>query len=131
MKYIIKESKLNNFITEYIDSIYSEEINWVYGSDFDDDGFEDPDIENEERLIFYTGDWEGEYDSNVLFNYITKEFYADEPSRKPFRDSAPILLIVDDKYDTLNSMFGDYWKEPMKQWFENKFHLPVKTITND
>jgi hypothetical protein len=28
-------------------------------------------------------------------------------------------------------MFGNYWKEPMKEWFENKFHLPVTTVTDD
>jgi hypothetical protein len=130
MKYIIKESKLNNFITEYIDGLYDvDDIDWDYGRGADDDGFEDRDIENEDFLFFYTGDWEGEDGDNVIFNYFSKEYYSNDSS--PFKDNAPILAIKDGDYDRFNTMFNDFWKEPMKQWFEKNFNLPVNTISND
>jgi hypothetical protein len=35
------------------------------------------------------------------------------------------------EYDELTEMFSEYWKEPMKKWFEEKFGLPVTSVTRD
>ena len=46
-----------------------------------------------------------------------------------FRNQSPILIVSD--YGSFTNDFGGYWKKPMKQWFEDKYKLPVKTIVAD
>ena len=118
MKVLITESKIFNAIYQYLDSyLKPNEINWVYG----------PDEDNEEFLIFYKGGtWAGEDYSDIVFNYFTVDYYDDESS---FRNRAPILEVMGEYGEYLDNMFDVYWEEPMKKWFENKFNLPVKSVT--
>jgi hypothetical protein len=128
MKVLIKENKLFDSIYKYIDeSFEQDEIDWVYGIDYDPEGNED--IEDENFLIFYKGDWEGEEDSDIIFYYLDVEYYSDEPSSKPFKDEAPILDVTGEYSEHLDTMFGDHWKEPMKKWFQDNFNLPVNTVS--
>jgi hypothetical protein len=129
MKVIITEGKLFDTIYEYIEeSFEQDEIDWVYGPNEEgDDWQENP--ENENLLIFFKGDWYGEEDSDVIFYYLEVEYFNDEPSAKPFRDKAPILDVTGEYCENLDTMFGNYWKDPMKKWFQDKFNLPVKTVT--
>ena len=93
MKVLIKENRLFNTIYKYIDGmIDTDDIHWTYGTSMEEwgDNFED-----ENYLIFYTGDWEGEEDSDNIFYYFTKDYYNEEPSNKPFRDSAPFLVVLE------------------------------------
>jgi len=131
MKVIITESKLFNTIYDHIDETNDRnDIDWVYGNGVDDDGFEDIDNDDENFLIFFKGDWYGEDDSNIIFNYFTPDYYGDgSPSSKSHRDKAPILEVMGEYAEHLNSMFGNHWDEPMKKWFQDKFNLPVKTVT--
>ena len=127
MKVIITENKLFDSIYSYIDGDFNkDDIHWTYGISMEEwgDNFED-----ENYLIFYNGDWEGEEDSDVIFYYLDVEYYSDEPSSKPFKDEAPILNVTGEYSEHLDSMFGNYWKEPMKKWFQDNFNLPVKTVT--
>ena len=130
MKILIKENRLFNTIYKYIDGmIDTDDINRTYGRDEDEDGYYGADMENENFLIFYKGDWNDEDDSDVIFYYFTKDYYDEEPSGKPrFKDSAPILDVLEEYGKELDSLFGKYWREPMKKWFEDNFKLPVKTI---
>jgi hypothetical protein len=129
MKVIITEGRLFDTIYEYIDeSFEQDEIGWVYGSNEEgDDWQENP--ENENLLIFFKGDWYGEEDSDVIFYYLEVEYFNDDPSAKPFREKAPILDVTGEYCEHLDTMFGNYWKDPMKKWFQDKFNLPVKTVT--
>jgi hypothetical protein len=130
MKVIITEGKLFDTIYEYIDeSFEQDEIDWVYGRDEGEDGYNGADMENENFLIFYKGDWEGEDFTDNVFYYLDVEYYSDEPSSKPFKDDAPILDVTGKYSEHLDTMFGNYWKDPMKKWFQDKFNLPVKTVT--
>ena len=127
MKVIITENKLFDSIYSYIDGDFNkDDIHWTYGISIEEwgDNFED-----ENYLIFYNGDWEGEEDSDVIFYYLDVEYYSDEPSSKPFKDEAPILNVTGEYSEHLDSMFGNYWKEPMKKWFQDNFNLPVKTLS--
>lgn len=126
MKYIITESKLFNAIYQYIDRSYDvDEIDFFNPKTYDED--EGIDIENPHIIEFYNKEYDGDYDENgMLFIYIVKEYYKDEPSSQPFINQTPILIV--NNYSDLDSLFGNYWKEPFKEWFENKFKLPVKTI---
>lgn len=129
MEYVIKESKLFNAIYQYIDGSYDvDKIDFFNPTTFDED--EGTDIENPHIIEFYNKEYDGDYDENgMLFVYIVKEYYKDEPSSKSFINQTPILIV--NNYETLESMFGEYWKDPFKKWFENKFELPVKTIVSD
>jgi hypothetical protein len=129
MEYVIKESKLFNAIYQYIDGSYDvDKIDFFNPTTFDED--EGTDIENPHIIEFYNKEYDGDYDENgMLFVYIVKEYYKDEPSSKSFINETPILIV--NNYETLESMFGEYWKDPFKKWFENKFELPVKTIVVD
>jgi len=118
MKYIITESKLSNYIYEYIDSyLNSNEINWEYGPDEDNE-----DEDNEEFLIFYKEENGGEEE---VFNYFKPDYYEDPGG---YKDKAPILEVLDEYGERLDNMFDIYWHEPMKKWFEDKFNLPVKSV---
>jgi hypothetical protein len=123
MKLIITENKVFDAIYKYFDKTFDpNEIDWVYDTDDDFD-------EIEHLLIFFKGDWYGEEDSDVIFHYLEEEYYSDEPSSKPFKDEAPILDVIDEYAEHLNTMFGNHWKGPMKKWFQDNFNLPVKTVT--
>ena len=129
MKVLITENKLFDSIYSYIDGDFNkDDINWVYGLNDVNDEYSEIE-ENKHLLIFFKGDWESEEDSNVIFYYLEVEYYSDEPSSKPFKDNAPILDVTGEYSEHLDSMFGNYWKEPMKKWFQDNFNLPVKTVT--
>jgi hypothetical protein len=129
MEYVIKESRLFNAIYQYIDGSYDvDKIDFFNPETYDED--KEKDTENPHIIEFYNKEYDGDYDENgMLFVYIVKEYYKDEPSSKSFINQTPILIVND--YGTLESMFGEYWKEPFKKWFKNKFKLPVKTIVAD
>ena len=129
MEYIITESKLFNAIYQYIDESYDvDKIDYFNPTTWNDD--EHDDKENPYITEFFNPEYDGDYDENgMLFIYIVKEYYSDEPSRQSFINQTPILIVND--YGTLETMFGEYWKGPFKKWFENKFELPVKTIVSD
>jgi hypothetical protein len=131
MEYIITESKLFNAIYQYIDSYLNpSEMDWVYGYGEDEDGYSDMDIEDENFLIFYKGEYEGEENSDIVFNYFDVDFYNEnDPSHKPFRNQAPILEVMGEYGEHLDTVFDDHWVEPMKKWFQDNFNLPVKSLS--
>lgn len=131
MKIIITENKLTNSIYNYIDETFNpNDMDWVYGLGVDDDGYVDIDKENENFLIFFNGEWEGEEDSDSVFHYFDVDFYdKNDPSHKPFRDKTPILEVLGDYGRHLDIMFDNHWHEPMKKWFQDNFNLPVKTLS--
>ena len=131
MEYIITESKLFNAIYQYIDSYLNpSEMDWVYGFGEDEDGYSDMDIEDENFLIFYNGEYEGEENSDIVFNYFDVNFYDEnDPSHKPFRNQAPVLEIMGEYAEHLDNVFNEYWEEPMKKWFQDNFNLPVKSLS--
>ncbi len=128
MKVLITENKVFNVIYNYIDKKFDrDEINWVYGPNDDEDNEDYPD--NENFLIFYKGGtWAGEEYSDIVFDYFTVDYYSDEPSSRPWKERAPVLEVIDEYGEHLDTMFGNNWKEPMKKWFQDKFNLPVKSV---
>jgi hypothetical protein len=131
MKVIITENKVFETIYKYLDKKFTpNQMDWVYGVDEDEDGYPDIDRENEHFLMFFKGEWQGEYDTDVIFHYFDVDFYdKNKPSHKPFRDKAPILEVIGEHAKHLDTMFDNHWEEPMKKWFQDNFNLPVKTIS--
>jgi len=130
MKVIITENRVFETIYKYLDKTYNpNQMDWVYGVDDAEDEYSEPE-ENEHFLMFFKGDWQGEYDTDVIFHYFDVDFYnKNDPSHKPFRDKTPILEVLGEYGRHLDTMFGNHWHEPMKKWFQDNFNLPVKTIT--
>jgi hypothetical protein len=130
MKIIITENKLYNSIYKYIDNFYDTSNIGQFNPKTDDEIGEWGDKENPYITEFYYYEFDGDYDENgVPFIYLEKEYYEEKHSTMSFRNQSPILLVSD--YGGFTDMFGDYWKEPMKQWFEDNYNLPVKTIVAD
>jgi hypothetical protein len=125
----INESKLFKTIYRYIDGSYDvDKIDFFNPTTFDEDKEED--TENPYIIEFFDEEYFGDYDENgLLFVYIVKEYYKDEPSSQSFRNQTPILIVNNLK--EFPELFGEYWKEPLKKWFEDNFNLPVKTIVTD
>jgi len=128
MKILITESKLFDSIYKYIDGyLDSNDIDWAYGTsmeDWGDDGYD------ENLLHFYKGGtWAGEDYSDIVFNYLNVDYYSDEPSSKPHKDRAPIVEVWGEYGEHLDTMFGSNWYEPMKKWVQDKFNLPVKSVS--
>ena len=126
MKIIITENKLFNHITKELEDIFNSEddLDWAYDESYDyvNDEYDDP--INENIRLYFNGWLEGDH-SNVIFTYYDKDYW-DNPSE---RDEAPKLVVID--YDELTKKYSKYWKEPMKKWFEEKFDLPVTSVTRD
>ena len=122
MKYIISESKLNTFITDYLDKMFDvDDINSTSPTEYDDEtGYSYDDFT---RVQFYTGDYIDE--DEACFRWYDCEYF-DEGSG--MEKKCPLLTIDSDYGKTLNGYFGDTWHEPFKKWFITHFELPVKTI---
>jgi hypothetical protein len=123
MKIIITENKLYNSIYKYIDDFYNtSNIVQLNPPTY---------MGNEWGVNPYITEYFFEDEDTMLFTYIEKEYYSDEPSNQSFIKQTPILIVDEYDYDGFTEMFGDYWKEPMKKWFWDKYKLPVKTILYD
>ena len=86
MKIIITENKLTNSIYNYIDETFNpNDMDWVYGLGVDDDGYVDIDKENENFLIFFNGEWEGEEDSDSVFHYLKNHLRFHPPCLQQFK----------------------------------------------
>jgi hypothetical protein len=130
MKVIITENKLYNALYKEIDNFYDTSNIGRFNPKTDDEIGEWGDKENPYITEFYYYEFDGDYDENgVPFIYLEKEYYEEKHSTMSFRNQSPILLVSD--YGSFTDMFDDYWKKPMKQWFEDKYKLPVKTIVAD
>ena len=126
MKYIIKESKLNSAIYEYIDQLFHN------GYDIRMEEAEDEDGDPIEYAYDFVQD-NGGY--GFLFTWTGKEYYEKEGREnvttfgKRWIDYAPVVEISEDEIiDQLKGMFGDMWVPIFKKWFTNTFSLPVKTV---
>jgi len=130
MKVLIKENKIYDIIYSFIDDeIDFDNLNWsspyVYNHETTEEG------EVEGIIEYYYGDYDSEY-GEFLFDYFSPEYFDDSPGSKPFKEKSPILEIRDENFHSaLLNLFGDdLWRKPLKEWFENKFNLPVNTITH-
>ena len=123
MKYIITESKLDETITNYIDELFDiDNIHYINPLEYDDETGEEWDDNN--RVVFYIGDYEGE-DDGCFYWYACDYF---DPNWSPASEKCPMVNIETVYINKLNGYFGDMWKEPFKKWFKYHFDLPVKTV---
>ena len=122
MKYVITESKLEESILYYINELFDvNNIHWTNPFGHDDET--DEEWEDENRVVFYIGDYTGE-DEGCFYWYACDYFNPNSPASK----ICPMVSVEVQYERQLNAYFGDLWKEPFKKWFKEHFELPVKTI---
>lgn len=122
MKYVITESKLEESIVHYINELFDvNDINWTNPLEDDDETGEE--WEDENRVVFYIGDYNGE-DEGCFYWYACDYFNPNSPAS----EICPMVSVEVQYEKQLNAYFGDFWKEPFKKWFKEHFELPVKTI---
>jgi hypothetical protein len=124
MKVLITENKLFDAMYNYIDETFDlSDLTTLHPDVWDDNEMED--VENPYITNFY----DGEYSDNPIFSYFSDEYYGDEPTSQSWKQKSPMLEVNGYDWQNLTSMFGSHWIEPMKKWFEDKFNLPIKTVT--
>ena len=122
MKYIITESKLEETIMNYLDGLFDiQNLNWTHPYDYDDETGEEGEDEN--RIEFYIGDYEG--DEEGCFRWYDCDYFNEG---SPAQDICPTITIETQYIDVLNGYFGDMWQEPFKKWIQLHFDIPVKTV---
>jgi hypothetical protein len=101
-----------------------EDINWTHPYEYDDEGneYEDPN-----RILFYFGDYG---DDDVVFHWYGRDYWG-YTTHLPYRENSPIVEIEDPFLTRLNGLFGNKWYEPFKEWFGEKFDVPVNKITDE
>jgi len=122
-KYGINESKLDEFITNYLYELFDvDNINYTVPYEYNDETGEEGD--DDTRMEFYIGDYEND---DTCFRWYDCEYFN---SNSYARDICP-TVTVEYKYENiLNGYFEDKWKEPFRKWFIHVFDVPVKTIDN-
>ena len=122
MKYLITKSKLEGTIMNYLDELFDiQDLHWTHPYDYDDETGEEGEDEN--RIEFYIGDYEGTDEG--CFRYYFCDYFN---QGSPARDICPIISLESQYTETLNSYFGDMWQEPFKKWIKLNFDLSVKTV---
>ena len=122
MKYVITESRLEETIMNYLDEIFDiENLNWTHPYDYDDETEEEGEDEN--RIEFYIGDYEG--DGEGCFRWYACDYFNEG---SPAQDICPTISIESEYTTALNGYFGDKWQEPFKKWIDFHFDIPVKTV---
>ena len=122
MKYIITESRLEESILYYINEIF--DVNDIHSTnplEWDEETGEE--WEDENRVVFYIGDYEGE-DEGCFYWYDCKYFIRDSAASK----KCPLVSVEIEYKKQLDGYFGDMWHGPFKKWFKEHFELPVKMI---
>lgn len=120
MKYIISESKLDETITNYLNSMFPfDEVNYSHPYEEFEDGSEGDD---ENRVIFYFGD--AMDDETIFYWYGCGYFNPNSPAQ----DICPTVSLESRFENVLSGYFGDLWKKPFMLWFTENFDLPVKTV---
>jgi len=122
MKIIITENKLDKAIYKYIDDMLGE----VY---MDKAMGENGPLEG--AYDFYHDDYEGDY----LFTWTSADYYNSKEYQKhrderhqKLVDMSPIIELMPYPEKDFNNLFGNRWRPVFKQWFVDKFGLPVTTI---
>lgn len=128
MKFIISEDKIYNLIMKHLNSMFDvDNINSTNGTD-------DYGNEVDYGISFYNGDYD---DDDNLFRWYGEDYWRSEEVKftqndknlKKWIEQSPILEFDNNgKKEQLDNLFGDRWHQPFKDWFQQNFDLPIKTI---
>lgn len=129
MKYIITENQRDRVfqsIYTFIDNLMPKNTNIEYyygGFTSDKHHYDSLDVADE--------------NADVLFRIYLEDYFEikdGEPSNMilELMDRCPILSVENNYWNTLNTMAGNRWKEPMKQWIIDNYpelsDIEIKTV---
>ena len=123
MKYTISENRVNDLIIKYLEKTYGglrQELAW-------DDNIE----EVTDCAIEFSYQDDEDEDGEIVFRLYDKCWWnisSSEPAREMYNKSPILRFEYESEFDTLNSYFGDLWKEPFKKWFKEYYGFNIKTI---
>lgn len=122
MKYTLNESKLEKVIYDYIDSLFPEDETYSgYVEEYDENA--DETLPNKNNFQVYDGEYE-----TLIYWYGKDYFYAYTEQGRAKAARCPMIVLRSDLREKLEDAFGDFWKYPMKKWFEDRFNIPVRTV---
>ena len=128
MKVLITESQLDAYVFKTLDDMFPEEdVHYVAPYEYDDETGEEGD--DECRLLFYLGDYEGDDDDGIFRWYDYCYWNTDSWQGEVQANRSPIVDISEPYNTRLYGMFGDHFKEPFKIWFEERYGVKVKSVT--
>jgi hypothetical protein len=103
-----------------------DEVNYVAPYEYDDETGEEG--EDECRMLFYLGDYEG--DDEGIFRWYDECYWNTDTWQGEVQANRSPIVDIDEPYNTrLYGMFGDLFKEPFKIWFEERYGIKVKSVT--
>ena len=116
MKFLIKESQLDNYVIKTLDEMFpKDDVNFTSPYTYDD--YTGEESEDECRLLFYVGDYEGDGDDGVFRWYDECYWNKDTWQGETQANRSPVVDISELYNTRLYGMFGDLFKEPFKKWF--------------
>ena len=124
MKYIITENRMSKVIHDYLDEMFpKDQVMLASPYSYDDDGNEYID---KCGITFY---FEDDLDDDAIFRWYDKCYWSEKyPQGRINRENSPIVEIESPYDETLTGLFGDHYIEPFKQWFSDRYKLPVNKV---
>jgi hypothetical protein len=128
MKYLLKESQLDDAIKRQLDNMFDvPNINWIYGTQYDNKSGRN--VEDTSSMEFYYRDY---LDDDTIFRWYDTSYWDENPDNYiKFTSNSPIVIIDDQYHSNLNNLFGNMWYKPFKEWFEENFEVPVKSVMDE
>lgn len=123
MKYIIAENRMSKIIHNYLDEMFPEDQMHLEHPMEYEDGEE---FEDKCRIKFNVGD-----DYDIAFYYYEKCYWTEFAPNylKLLETYNPPYLDIDEPFRSLlRGLFGDHLDEPFKEWFTNRYKLPLNKI---
>lgn len=110
MKYIITESRLEEFIYEYLDENYTPDTGWLAPVHY-------------KRYVDRSGSYEFIVDDKVAFALVGKS------KNKVLFPIPNTLLLWEHTETNLTNLFGELWKPVMVRWFKYNTGLQVEQLS--
>ena len=121
MKYIITESKLEQFIMNYFDEYYKD-VKFYHEKEGE---ISIDDLDNPYLCVI---DFNIGYDPMYInFEYL-KECSKRHYNRHLQHETPKLVMYSEVDVNTFNSYFENLWHKPFVKWFENTFELEVNTF---
>jgi len=109
MRYLITETRIHDFIYEYLEKNYSPDYGWMT-----------PDYYK--NYVKIMGNHEFYLNDNVAYVYVGRNRNFD------ILNENESLIVWNKASDELTKRFGDLWRPVMAKWFEDNTGLQVKHL---
>jgi len=109
MRYLITETRIHDFIYEYLEKNYPPDYGWMSHNYY-------------ENYVKRWGNHEFYLNDNVAYVYVGRNRDFDILNEKES------LIVWNKASDELTKRFGDLWKPVMAKWFEDNTGLQVKHL---